>query len=253
MKHRGDRWYVRVKWLRFWTLRVALVGVSALASSASAAVAAQSIGAPASGKNLYQFDQGLRLGEARLFAPWWNALQRNALQKVEFDLCLVNVNTCQPRWRALRALVLQGRDLATQDKLELVNRYLNRQDYEVDRRRNNPDRVVLDVRSHWSTLFEFMARGGDCEDYAAAKYFLLRSLGLAAERLRVVVVWEPEQRSFHAILAYRWPNDEVWLLESDNRIKKRSHVGYRYVYALNEQAVWDYRTRPEWNNLGDSH
>jgi hypothetical protein len=65
--------------------------------------------------------------------------------------------------------------------------------------------------------------------------------------MRVVVAYERGSRGYHAVLAYRWPNNEVWLLESDNRIKKRSHRGYRYVYALNEQRIWDYRQeRSQW-------
>jgi len=148
---------------------------------------------------------------------------------------------------------------------------LNRADYELDRRNNNPagptpratPRLALAQdapanqarknksrrgrvpRSHWSTLYEFLDAGGDCEDYASSKYFLLRQLGLAAEDMRVVVTYETKLRGYHAVLAYRWPNDEVWLLESDNRIKKRSHRGYRYVYAVNEQGIWDYRKDPD--------
>jgi len=223
-------------------------------------------GEPGVGRsNLYRFDSGLHLGDANVFPPWWNTLQRNAAQWGGFERCLDAVEHCPRRLRSLRALVLKAKDLDTEDKLQLVNRYMNRRKYKADRRGNNAalvqqelqeqgptngGQVDLSARSHWSTLLEFMQRGGDCEDFATAKYFLLRSLGLAAERLRVVVVWERRERGYHAVLAYHWPNDDVWLLESDNGIRKRAHFGYRYVYALNEQAVWDYRKRPEWRTLG---
>jgi len=73
-------------------------------------------------------------------------------------------------------------------------------------------------------------------------------LGIEPERMRVVVAKQPKQRGHHAVLAYHWENGDVWLLESDNVIKKRSHIGYRYVYALSEAGVWDYRTKTsEWN------
>ena len=216
----------------------------------------------AADRNLYQFDTGLQLGGAELFGPWWNALQRNTLQRVQFDLCIARIESCSRRQKALRALVLRGRDLSIKDRLELVNRYLNKRDYDNDSGFNNADTVAEDsrgnsqndertrrVRSHWSTLFEFLKRGGDCEDYASSKYFLLRMLGIEPERMRVVVAKQPKQRGHHAVLAYHWENGDVWLLESDNVIKKRSHFGYRYVYALNEAGVWDYRTNPsDWNN-----
>ena len=201
--------------------------------------------------NGYDFSTGLRLGEAALFSPWWSALQRNRLQQVEFDRCLHLEAVCRVGERPLRRLLQKAGGLSVNDQLELVNRYINRVDYEVDRRARDrtqePGKIGFSP-THWSTLYEFLRHGGDCEDYAAAKYFLLRRLGLPAENLRVVVAWERELRGFHAVLAYRWPNSgDVWLLESDNRIKKRSHAGYRYVYAVNELSVWDYR--PEGSNL----
>jgi len=225
----------------------------------------------AADRNLYRFDSGLKLGGPELFVPWWNALQRNTLQRVQFDLCIARLESCSRSHKVLRALVLRGRDLSVKDRLQLVNRYLNKRDYSNDRGYNNADDSVdvgirnnrqgktveraaardisrARARSHWSTLFEFLRRGGDCEDYASSKYFLLRMLGIEPERMRVVVAKQPKQRGHHAVLAYHWENGDVWLLESDNVIKKRSHIGYRYVYALNEAGVWDYRTKTsEWN------
>lgn len=244
-----DAWFVR-------TRVSVLIALLLMPSIAAAAITPEQV----KRGNLYQFDTGLRLGDASVFPAWENTRRRNDQQWLDFNACLADAERCSRRLRALRALVLKAGELGTKDKLELVNRYLNRRKYKPDRRRNNPALVQqeghpptggvdLNARSHWSTLFEFMERGGDCEDFAAAKYFLLRQLGLEAERLRIVVVWERRERGFHAILAYHWPNNDVWLLESDNGIKKRSHHGYRYVYALNEQAVWDYRERPEWNAL----
>jgi len=218
----------------------------------------------AADRNLYQFDSGLKLGGAELFVPWWNALQRNTLQRVQFDLCLTKLETCSRSHKVLRALVQQGRTLGVRDRLELVNRYLNRREYDNDSGFNNADEVAQAngqsrttdavnrrprLRSHWSTLFEFLKRGGDCEDYASSKYFLLRMLGVDPNRMRIVVAKQPKQRGHHAVLAYHWDNGEVWLLESDNLIKKRSHFGYKYVYAVNEAGVWDYRTKPsDWND-----
>ncbi len=217
--------------------------------------------AQAAGANLYRFDTGLWLGEARLLESWWHALQRNQQQDAEFDQCLENVNICSGHLRVLRQLVLKGRDLEEADRLELVNRYLNRRKYSDDRQSNNASSLqstkaakrhsaalTSEPRSHWSTLYEFLQRGGDCEDYASSKYFLLRRLGIEPDRMRVVVARERNRRGHHAVLAYQWPDGAVWLLESDNIIKKRSHIGYRYVYALNERGIWDYRMRPsQWD------
>ncbi|CAN0508126.1 unnamed protein product [Scytosiphon promiscuus] len=59
--------------------------------------------------------------------------------------------------------------------------------------------------------------------------------------MRVVVTYSRELRGYHAILAVRLADDSVWLLDSDNRIRKSSHYGYRYIFALNEHSIWDHR------------
>ena len=93
------------------------------------------------------------------------------------------------------------------------------------------------------TLFEFAKRGGDCEDYAAAKYFLLRQLGIPADDLRIVIIRERRHRAYHAVLAVRQPAGAIWLLESNNVIAKDPHRGYRFVYAVNEKSVWDHSVK----------
>ena len=47
---------------------------------------------------------------------------------------------------------------------------------------------------------DFFTRGGDCEDFAIAKYTALRALGVPEERLRVAIVHDDEKNLPHAIL-----------------------------------------------------
>lgn len=42
----------------------------------------------------------------------------------------------------------------------------------------------------WSTPREFLRSGGDCEDFAIARYFLLRSAGIPVENLAVMVCFD---------------------------------------------------------------
>jgi predicted transglutaminase-like cysteine proteinase len=96
------------------------------------------------------------------------------------------------------------------------------------------------LRNQWSTLLEFIDRGGDCEDYATAKYFLLRELGFQPEDMRVVVSFDRSVREHHAVLAIRRTDGSSWLLEIDNTIRKTRQSDYRFVYAINENGIWDY-------------
>ena len=73
---------------------------------------------------------------------------------------------------------------------------------------------------YWATPVEFLStNGGDCEDYSIAKYFTLRTLGVADDKLRITYVKELVQyNEAHMVLAY-FPNadDEPLVLDNINK------------------------------------
>ena len=163
-------------------------------------------------------------------------------------LSAADEKACERRKKSLHVLLAKARALPPEKQIRLINRYVNKRRY----RRDRTTKLVTDLsdeplkyRSRWSTVGEFLRRGGDCEDYATTKYFLLRELGFPSERLRVVVTFDRRARAHHAVLAVAWQNNEVWLLETDNSIKTRSHSGYRYIYAMNENSIWDHEESTE--------
>ena len=88
---------------------------------------------------------------------------------------------------------------------------------------------------------EFLAGGGDCEDFALAKYFLLREFDIPASDMRVVVALDRSVGEHHALLVVRQADtDGAWLLDTDNRIHQRKPASIRYEYAVNEEGVWDH-------------
>jgi predicted transglutaminase-like cysteine proteinase len=66
------------------------------------------------------------------------------------------------------------------------------------------DRLVWGVEDYWATPSETLSvNGADCEDYAIAKYFTLKELGIPVARLRFVYArtwWSRD--SAHLVLAY---------------------------------------------------
>lgn len=59
------------------------------------------------------------------------------------------------------------------------------------------------VEDYWATPSETLAsNGADCEDYAIAKYFTLKELGVPVERLRLVYATTWHSRVAHLVLAY---------------------------------------------------
>lgn len=65
------------------------------------------------------------------------------------------------------------------------------------------DSVQWRVEDYWATPAEFLSSsGGDCEDYAIAKYFTLKELGVPVSRLRLVYATTWRTRVAHMVLAY---------------------------------------------------
>ncbi len=124
------------------------------------------------------------------------------------------------------------------DQIYRVHRYINRFRYVTDKRNwHRPD--------YWAVPEQLFERGGDCEDYVIAKYLSLRALGIDANRLRVVVVYDRKKREDHAVLAVLG-SDETLILDNYHRrvmtwadMKRR----YRPYYSLNENGVWIHKAK----------
>lgn len=125
---------------------------------------------------------------------------------------------------------LKGLDSRAQ--MEAVNRWANAKPYVEDI-------ANWGLPDYWETPGEFIAHGGDCEDFAIAKYFSLVRLGFAARDLRIAVVSDSKAHDFHAVLVANIDGTE-WLL--DNQIAQMvplaSQPQYTPIYALNEQGWW---------------
>ncbi len=92
---------------------------------------------------------------------------------------------------------------------------------------------------YWATPREFMARSGDCGDYAIAKYFALRALGFDPDALRIVVLRDRIRGIGHAVLAV-YLADDIPILDSLSGLIV-SHARYRHYdpqVSMNETTRW---------------
>jgi len=219
-------------------LLIALVALTTLSLTASTAMA----GEP------YRFDDAGYLGKAELMPDWADTMRREAEQAPILDACLTDPNGCPPHYRGLRHLLEKAAELPQKRQVSLVSHYVNRKRYRDDRTAHLESPLAateVKYRSRWSTVEEFMRRGGDCEDFATTKYYLLRRLGFRTDQLRVVVTWDRGARGYHAILAVKLDEaDTVLLLESDNTIRRGSRHRYRFIYSINEESIWDHEAAP---------
>ncbi len=190
----------------------------------------------------YPFDETGYLGAATLMPEWSATMGRERAQAPLLDACLADEDRCPSYYRGLRRLLTSAATLDGYRQISLINHYVNRKRYRNDRTEQIETPLAgepLTYRSRWATLEEFVRRGGDCEDYATTKYYLLRRLGFATDDLRVVVTWDGESHGYHAVLAVRF-DGEVLLLESDNTIRRGSRHRYRFIYSINENGIWDH-------------
>ncbi len=209
---------------------------------AAAAIALGGCALPPSPHGAYPFDGGEFLATPAHWPAWADMLSRRTSQAAAVDACIDDRTACSRRMRSLHVVVGQGANLPREQQIQLVNRFINKRGYESDRRKtfDGEDGKIV-RRSHWATLKEFLEQGGDCEDYATAKYFILRRLGFPAARLRVVVAYDRRYREHHAVVAVRQDDGVAWVLETDNHIhRQRKPMDLRYVYAVNEAGVWDH-------------
>ncbi len=121
-------------------------------------------------------------------------------------------------------------------QIEAVNFYLNRVDYVEDARNYGTE-------DYWATPAEFLARGGDCEDYAIAKYVSLRALGLADADMQIVALWDERRRIHHAVLLVRLGGRALVLDNQTPRILAAGEIrGYRPLYSANQSGWWLHRS-----------
>ena len=127
-------------------------------------------------------------------------------------------------------------EIANEDEAEQlyrVNRYMNHHRYRTDQRNwRRPD--------FWAVPEQLFDRGGDCEDFAIAKYVSLRALGIPADRMRVLVVYDRKEREDHAFLLVSGANETLVLDNKYQRVVSWVDTRSRYqpYYSLNENSVW---------------
>lgn len=93
---------------------------------------------------------------------------------------------------------------------------------------------------YWETPAEFFAKGGDCEDYAIAKYAWLRYLGVPEDSLRLAMVYDRAKKETHMLLiVYTGDGQPLFL---DNQVKtvrtRNDFARYWPLYEINRHGWW---------------
>jgi|GEM_PF-23393 len=121
-------------------------------------------------------------------------------------------------------------------KLTAVNAFFNHQ------LRYEEDIDLWHEEDYWATPVQSLWKGaGDCEDYAIAKYFSLRRLGVPAEKLLITYVKALRLNRAHMVLTY-YPSPTAMPLVLDSLIDAIEPADQRTdllpVYAFNGEGLW---------------
>lgn len=136
-------------------------------------------------------------------------------------------------WAALLKNPPQG---PIQDKLNQVNRFFNA------RMAFKDDIVVWHQQDYWATPIEFLRKGaGDCEDFALAKYFTLREMGVPANQLRITYVKALQLNQAHMVVTWYATPDAIPLVLDNLKtaiLPATQRTDLLPVYAFNGEGLW---------------
>jgi len=157
--------------------------------------------------------------------------------------------TARHRLESWDGLMRLDRGVSEKNKLREVNNFFNQL-------RFISDEVHWKKKDYWATPIEFLStNGGDCEDFALAKYFTLRELGVPDKKLRLTYVKAIKLNQAHMVLSYfETPSSEPLILDNlDAEIRQASlRRDLLPVYSFNGKGLWLAKEREQGRLVGKS-
>lgn len=174
-----------------------------------------------------------RAPDGILWTKWRTVEARMAGDSLRLQVCRSAPELCGAADRALLGMMREARQADGAVRAAIVNRSVNA-----------AVRYVSDYEQHgvadlWSSPLATLATGqGDCEDYAIAKYMLLRELGVAEADLKLLLVRDNAVRQDHAVLGVRV--DGRWLVLDNRRampLESDEVAHFTPLFAIDHDGV----------------
>lgn len=163
------------------------------------------------------------------FTKWTGMLMREAAHRQKMQQSCHSENCLYNQWQQM---ITQAKAMTPLQKINFVNREINRIPYIVDPQNWQSD-------DYWETPYEFFIYSGDCEDFAIAKYLTLKSSGIPEDNMRIVVLQDQNLNLLHSVLAVRI-EDETYILDNQFQqvMRDRAIHHYQPIYSINEHHWW---------------
>lgn len=173
-------------------------------------------------------------------AQWNRAKAVMAKDMPIMTACLQSEAQCRTdalkMWRQMMVKAQQS-DEAT--RLNLVNRFFNQWSYVSDQENYG-------VSEYWAAPLEFMNKGGDCEDFAIAKYASLQLLGYTDQHMRIIAVVDTSRGGMgHAVLSMATRAGTV-ILDNRSTVVYADAAQTAYVprFGVNQSGIYTYAAQP---------
>jgi predicted transglutaminase-like cysteine proteinase len=142
--------------------------------------------------------------------------------------------------------IRQDKSKSDREKLEKVNQFFN------SRIRFVNDIDLWGVQDYWATPFETLCKNaGDCEDFAIAKFFTLKAIGMPEEKLNIMYVKALQYGIAHMVLAYySEPGTEPLILDNliDGIAPASKRPDLMPVFGFNGSGLWTAKQRSQGKN-----
>ncbi len=135
-------------------------------------------------------------------------------------------------------LVNNNLNKPTEEKLQKANAFFN------SRLIYASDRQAWGEKDYWATPYESLEKGGgDCDDFAIAKYVTLRKMGIPKQDLKLAYVYlerPGRKREAHLVLLHQPPGTKGTVLDNFNKSLKSpaQRKDLRPVFTFNENGLW---------------
>ena len=154
------------------------------------------------------------------------------------------------RFTAWEELIHNDKSPSDREKLSKVNHFYN------SRIRFVSDIDLWGVQDYWATPIEFLCKNaGDCEDFAIAKYFTLKAMGVAEEKLNIAYVKAIQYNIAHMVLTYySEPGAEPLVLDNliDSIEPGSKRTDLMPVFSFNGLGLWTAKERGKGKMAGSA-
>jgi len=192
------------------------------------------IAARSTPENAFYSTKPIAFEDLSAFTKWNDLWPRYEEQhEAALDACGDDETCAARQWETLLESL---EDKPLREQMAVINAHFNAVPYIEDSSNFGMD-------DYWQTPYEFMNSGGDCEDYAIAKYISLKRLGVPESAMRIMIVQDQNLGGImHAVLEVRHDGQRYVLDNQASTVtRQRDIFHYRPIYAINSANWWAYQ------------